>query len=749
MSFFVVNIALPVPLRRTFDYLPAANSQRQNYSSGQRVRVEFGRQILTGIVLETREQTDVPQNKLKPLLELLDQQAIIDAQSIGLCRWLANYYHHSLGEVLEHQLPVMLRRGCTLDEVNERVWQRSPDANPLLAERLKGAKQQALWQLFQQQGNWPHSDLTQQGFSLAQLKRLAELKLINEQQQLPLPSCQQQDHDEAAPHQLNNEQQKAVDQIGATLGQFKTSLLEGVTGSGKTEVYLQLISKALERGQQVLVLVPEIGLTPQTVQRFRARFSVPVALLHSGLNDRERLQGWRQMNEGGARILIGTRSAVFTPIPDLGLIILDEEHDASFKQQDGLRYSARDFALVRAHKAGTPVVLGSATPSLETLQNALTGKYLHLKLTQRAGNAKPPAMKLHSILHQPLTAGFAQPVLANMQKNLQAGKQVLVFINRRGFAPLLACRQCGWMAECRRCDARLTLHQLPPHLHCHHCDFQQGIPGHCPSCHSPEIEPIGQGTERIEQQLAELFTEFPVRRVDRDTVRNKQAFDALFDDIHNGGPCILVGTQMLAKGHHFPDVTMVVVMDSDAGLFSADFRGMEHSAQLILQVAGRAGRAESPGEVWIQTLYADHPQLNLLLNDGYHALALSLLQERQAQQLPPFSHMALLRSECEDRHQAQQLLQYARAFIQDFQRHQHQQHDRQGIQLRHEAVNLMGPFPAIMERRAGRYRQQLQLYAKDRPALHQVANALVQYLEQIKGFNKVRWHLDIDPLDTL
>lgn len=736
MSFFVVETALPLPLRRVFDYLPLADEPESAYRPGQRVRVEFGRQLLMGIVTGTRQHSEVPQNKLRPLLERLDDEPLIDDNGLALCRWLADYYHHSLGEVLEHMIPTMLRRGCALSEADELVWQATGNEP---ASPLRGAKQQALLQLFSEQPRWPHSALTAQGFSLAQLRRLQDAGVISESQQLPLPPLMLERQQF---HTLNPQQQSALKTLSAELGHFRACLLEGVTGSGKTEVYLRLIEEAIQQGKQALVLVPEIGLTPQTVRRFQARFSVPVALLHSGLNDRERLQGWRQAREGGARILIGTRSAVFTPLPDLGLIIIDEEHDGSFKQQDGLRYSARDFALVRAHKAGVPIVLGSATPSLETLHNALSGKYLHVKLTQRAGNARPPGMKLHSILHQPLTAGFAQPVLAKMQQHLDNNKQVLVFINRRGFAPLLACRDCGWMAECRRCDARMTLHRMPPHLHCHHCDFQQGIPAICPQCGGSHVEGIGQGTERIEEQLAGLFPATTIRRVDRDTVRNKQAFDELYDDIHDGGSCILVGTQMLAKGHHFPDVTMVVILDADAGLFSSDFRGMEHSAQLICQVAGRAGREDSPGEVWIQTLYADHPQLNLLLDSGYHALALSLLQERQHQILPPYSHMALLRSECEDRIQAQQLLQEARAFMQNW---LHQQHPNS----RQAPVTLLGPFPAIMERRAGRFRFQLQLYANERKALHQLAHVLVQFLESHKGLHKVRWNLDIDPIDTL
>ncbi|ASP38366.1 primosomal protein N' [Bacterioplanes sanyensis] len=730
MPFFVVDVALPVPLQRSFDYLPCAEDARSDYQPGQRVRVNFANQLLTGVVLGTREQSDVAANKLKSLLQRLDDQPLFDAETLQLSLWLAQYYHHTQGEVLDLMMPAMLRKGSRLDEVDERHWRRLAAANE---PTLRGSKQQALWQLFEQQSLWPHQQLTSRGFTQAQLQRLQTLQLIEPLQLLPLPSAADEQQPALA---LNAQQQQALDQLRCS--QFSVSLLEGVTGSGKTEVYLQWIAQLLQHQRQILVLVPEIGLTPQTLKRFRQRFSEPVVALHSGLNDRERLQGWRAAAEGKARIVIGTRSAVFTQMPELGAIIIDEEHDASFKQQDGLRYSARDFAVVRAHQRDIPILLGSATPSLESLHNALIGKYQHIKLTQRAGNAKPPGMMLHSLLHQPLTAGFAQPVLQRMHDTLQAGQQVLVFLNRRGYAPLLACNHCGWMAECRRCDARLTLHQWPHHLHCHHCGHQQAVPAVCPSCHQPGLESIGQGTEKVQQQLLELFPNWPIRRVDRDTVRGKQAFDQLYDDIHDGGPCILVGTQMLAKGHHFPDVTLVVVLDADAGLFSSDFRGMEHSAQLILQVAGRAGRAEMPGEVWIQTLYADHPQLNLLLDNGYHALALSLLQERQQRQLPPYTHLALLRAESEDRHQAEQLLQHTRQHVQHWQ--------RQHPQVR---VSLVGPFPAIMERRAGRFRQQLQVHANERQALHQVLHQIIHYLQQQRLPRQLRWHLDVDPIDTL
>ncbi|MFK4754462.1 primosomal protein N' [Oceanobacter antarcticus] len=755
MPFYVVQVAVPVPLRRCFDYLPPAGEQEDTWKPGQRVRVNFGQQLLTAIVVGTAHTTDVPTGKLKPLLERLDDEPLLDASQLTLGRWLARYYHHSPGDVLELMIPALLRRGGSLQEAQEQSWAilpqidsepqtSEPQTNPELLSKpktaLRGKQQQALWQCFQQQPVWTHAKLTAQGFTLAQLRRLAELGLIETLQRLPIPAIAPLRRDDLP---LNEEQHKALMQLNQQLGRFQPSLLEGITGSGKTEVYLQHLKQVLQRGQQVLVLVPEIGLTPQTVQRFRERVDVPVALMHSGLNDRERLQAWCQCRDGSARILIGTRSAVFTPLPDLGLIILDEEHDGSFKQQDSVRYSARDFAMVRAKQAKIPIVLGSATPSLESLHNALTGRYLHLKLTQRAGNAKPPGMKLHSILHQPLTFGLAQPVIAKMQQHLDANRQVLVFINRRGYAPLMACQECGWLAECRRCDARLTLHQSPLHLHCHHCDFQQAVPGFCPNCHSDKIRALGQGTERLQDELSMLFPHVPSTRVDRDTARNKQAFDGLLQDIHAPGKRLLIGTQMLAKGHHFPAVTMVVIVDADAGLFSADFRGMEHTAQLILQVAGRAGRAEHPGEVWIQTLYADHPQLNLLIDNGYHALALALLQERQQQQLPPYSHMAMLRAESPQRHLAEQLLQLARQFLQQ----QSAQCRNQPDQL--SPLVLVGPFPAIMERRAGRFRQQLQLFSGERTGLHSVLDPLVDFLHQQKGFHQVRWHLDIDPQDTL
>ena len=743
---YYLRIALPVPLRRHFDYLPVANTAASSYEIGSRVRVPFGRQQLIGFVLSIVTDTDVPVDKLKSITESLDSGTLVSPHILELCKWLSSYYHHPLGEVLDLAIPVLLRKGGQISDIAEPHWRVCVNENAVNTRVITGKKQLALWQLFQQQPHWRHKDLTQQGFAKAQLDRLSNLGLVESYLQLPAPHCGPASQSALT---LNGEQASAVDKISEQLGKFHVALLDGITGSGKTEVYLQLIAKTIARGKQALVLVPEIGLTPQTLRRFQARFDVPVVMMHSNLNDKERLIAWHQCNQNQAKILIGTRSAIFTPLPSLGLIIIDEEHDGSFKQQDGLRYNARDFAIKRAHKESLPIVLGSATPALETLHNAYSHRYSHHKLTIRAGNAKPPKIKLHSILHQPLEFGLALPVVDKIKQHLNTGQQVMIFINRRGFAPTLACRDCGWMAECIHCDARMTIHQYPPHMHCHHCDHQVSIPRLCPNCNSLQIEALGQGTERIEENLHKLFPGSDIKRVDRDTVRTKDAFDHLFDEIHKGEPCILVGTQMLAKGHHFPDVTMVVILDADSGLFSADFRGMEKTAQLILQVAGRAGRGDKLGEVWIQTLYADHPQLNLLLEGGYHGLAANLLQERKHIQLPPYSYMALLRTECSDKNLAEQVQNQAREFVQSW-LNQYWQGSLLAIQetqVDTTPVTLLGPFPAPMERRNGRFRQQMQIMSHERNALHRVLGPLSHFLEGLKGIQKVRWNLDIDPID--
>ncbi|MGB2421456.1 MAG: primosomal protein N', partial [Porticoccaceae bacterium] len=532
------------------------------------------------------------------------------------------------------------------------------------------------------------------------------------------------------PLSLYQSQQTAVDAIDSH--GFTTYLLDGVTGSGKTEIYLQCIEKVLRYGRQALVLIPEISLTPQTEKRFRDRFNVPIVTLHSGLSDKQRLDAWVQAKSGQARIVMGTRSAIFTPMHTPGLIVLDEEHDQSYKQQEGFRYSARDLAVIRAQQEAIPVILGSATPSLESLNNCQQQRYQHLQLNTRVGEAQQPDWHLIDLRSQQTESGIAHATLTAIGAALQRNQQVLVFLNRRGFAPALVCHQCGWSADCHQCDAKLTVHRARGRLICHHCDYQQSIPRQCPSCHTEQLIAAGEGTERSEAYLQQCFPNSKVLRVDRDSTRRKGAMQAVFDIANSGEPCILVGTQMLAKGHHFANISLVAVLDADSGLFSADFRGHERMGQLLTQVAGRSGRGNSRGQVLIQTHQPDHPLLALLMTQDYRHFAQQLLAQRQISQLPPFQHMAILRAESTRANQAEEFLRMARQLATT-------------IKPPSPDLRYLGPLPAMMEKRAGRFRYLLQLEASQRSDLQQLITQLAPQLENHRGSRGLRWSIDIDP----
>jgi len=530
---------------------------------------------------------------------------------------------------------------------------------------------------------------------------------------------------------LNPEQQVAVAQVQAALDVFQVFLLDGVTGSGKTEVYLQVIQAVLQAGKQVLVLVPEIGLTPQTIQRFRARFATSVLALHSGLTERERLNAWIAAKSGQAQIIIGTRSAVFTPLPHLGLIIVDEEHDLSFKQQDGFRYHARDMAIMRAHLNKIPIVLGSATPALETMFNAQQGKFRYVCLPHRAGNALLPTFHVVDIRNQTLEQGLSPTLLQMMQEHLARDEQVMLFLNRRGYAPVLLCHACGWMVDCKRCDMRMTYHKSTARLHCHHCEMQKKIPVVCEACGEKTLQAVGVGTERLEDVLKKYFPKHSIARIDRDNTQRKGSMEKLLTNIQAGLHHILIGTQMLAKGHHFPNVTLVAIVDADGGFFSSDFRAFERMGQLLLQVAGRAGRVNKPGKVVMQTHHPDHPLLFQLFNDRYQQFASTLLQERAAACLPPYAHIALVRAEAfEDKH--------VLAFLTEA---------KTLMQAAGFSLQILGPVPAPMPRRAGRYRAQLLLQAKQRAHLQQFLKQVLPDIEKIPSKHRVRWSLDVDPVE--
>ncbi len=723
----ILEVAVPSPLLRRFDYLAPAGAAAQ---PGMRVVVTFGQRKVVGVVMAVRNHTEVPAGRLKTAILLPDAGPVLDTDMMALLGWAARYYHHPIGEALTTALPVLLRKPEPAPEPDRRRWRLTNTGREQSAAAPGRAvrQRQVLGELAQHPQGLPREALPAPRSVLDALEKKGWIACFETSGDVLPPAhalC-------AEPHPLNAAQQQAVDTIIGTANQYSAFLLEGVTGSGKTEVYLQAITPLLEAGRQVLILVPEIGLTPQLVERFSTRFAADIAVLHSGLNDRERLDAWRAAASGQAGIVIGTRSAIFTPLARPGLIIVDEEHDASLKQQDGFRYSARDLAVWRARRQNIPVVLGSATPSLESLLNVKQQRYQRLHLPERAGSAASPPLKILDLRGQPMRSLLSAALLDAMRQHLANDGQVLLFLNRRGFAPVLLCHDCGWIAECRRCDARMTLHRHSGELRCHHCGSQRRAETVCPTCDNDDLLAVGEGTERIEQALQGYFPDETVLRIDRDTTRRKGSLEAALADAQSGRARILLGTQMLAKGHHFPHVTLAAILDADQGLFSADFRASERMAQLIVQVAGRAGRADKPGEVVIQTHHPEHPLLHQLISGGYPAFAEAALREREDAWLPPFASLALLRAEATRADCPRNFLQRARELAEP---------------VCGDQVQLWGPVAAPMERRAGRYRAQLMVQAQKRADLQQLLTRWIPLLEGEKSARQVRWSIDVDPMD--
>jgi primosomal protein N' (replication factor Y) len=729
-STLIFEVAVPSPLYRSFDYRAPGTSGHHLPVPGTRLLVPFGQRRVVGILLAIKQGSDLPAGKLKQVLEILDTEPVLGSDLMKLLGWAAHYYHHPIGETLATALPVLLRKPASRPDMHVMVWKLTDTGRQHSLENLARAPRQAavLRMLAEHAQGLEREALS---VPLEVLKKLQHKGWI---QRIELAQIQTERivNPSDTQHALTVQQQAAANAVQSCLNSFHAFLLEGVTGSGKTEVYLRSIEPLLQERKQVLVLVPEIGLTPQLVERFRQRFAVDIAVLHSGLNDSQRLHAWQRAASGAALLILGTRSAIFTPLKNPGLIIVDEEHDTSLKQQDGFRYSARDLAVWRARQLNIPVLLGSATPSLESLYNVQQGRYQLLDLPERAGKALAPSMRLLDLRRQTMSNLLSAALLEAMDAHLNKGGQILLFLNRRGFAPVLLCHACGWVAECRRCDARMTLHQRSGELRCHHCGSQRRIDAFCPACGSSELLGIGEGTERIEQALQERFPDIPILRIDRDTTRRKGELEAALSAAETGTARILLGTQMLAKGHHFPGVTLAAILDADQGLFSTDFRASERMAQLIIQVAGRAGRAERPGEVMIQTHHPDHPLLLQLVESGYPAFARAALEERQEALLPPYASMALLRAEATSAEQPKAFLETARELAEPSQS---------------ETLQLWGPVAAPMERRAGRYRAQLLIQARHRSELQQLLKLWIPQFEAIKDSRRVRWSIDVDPVD--
>lgn len=719
----IVEVALAIPKRRYFDYLLPGNS---SLTTGCRVLVPFGPRKLVGIVTQVKTTSDFALNKLKPVLSVLDQQPVFSDNLLKLLSWSASYYQHPHGDVLATALPVNLRKGEPAELKASKQWQLTELGCTTSVDSLsnQAQKQKQLLQKLKLSEPIQHKE-----FSPAIYKALAEKQLIQQVEVQPKLNHNWQQQIELSPVPTPNVEQALVITALQQQNHFQCNLLEGVTGSGKTEVYLQSIEPVLRQGKQVLILVPEIGLTPQTVSRFEKRFNLDVGVLHSNLNDSQRLEVWLKAKAGALGIIIGTRSAVFTPLANPGMLIVDEEHDSSFKQQDGFRYHARDLAAMRAHIEDIPLLLGSATPSLESLNNALMGKYQHFQLQQRAANASLPKYQLLDIKNQPLHFGLAMPMQQRIRQHLQAGDQVMLFLNRRGYSPAIICHDCGHVEQCLRCNKSYTLHQQLNKIQCHHCGTAKPIPRQCKECGSHQLNSLGIGTEQLEQGLQQLFPEARAVRIDSDSVRGKDKLHQLLDDINHNRYQLLLGTQILAKGHHFSNVTLVVILDVDGALFSADFRAAEQLAQLITQVAGRAGRASKPGEVWLQTHHPEHPLLQDLVNNGFQHFARFALQERQQANLPPYHYQALFKAES---HQAQKAFDFLLQVSQ---------------LVSSQQVMLIGPLPALMEKRQGRYRMQLLLQSQQRSALQQVLQQLLPQVEDLPLASQIRWSLDVDPQD--
>jgi len=725
----LLSIAVPSPLHRSFDYLPPPAIDTAALAPGMRVRVPFGARTTIGVLLDVTQESRIDRARLKRALAILDQAPVLPPDVLEMARWASAYYQYPIGETLSAALPALLRRGQQPTDADQTGWRVTAAGASVDPDTLRRAPRQAalLRQLQVRPQGVPRTELESTPETLRNLQAKGWIEACT----LTFNEGRESTPREAG-HVLNAGQQAAVDAVRAALDGFAAFLLEGVTGSGKTEVYLQVIDDVIKQGHQALVLVPEIGLTPQLVERFRRRFGVPLAVLHSALSDRERLAAWRRAGSGEAHVVIGTRSAIFTPLARPGVLVVDEEHDASLKQQDGLRYSARDLAVWRARRLNVPVVLGSATPSLESLFNAAQARYRPLILPERTGSAGLPAYEILDLRRQPLEHGLSRGMLARIGGHLADGGQVLLFLNRRGYAPTLICHDCGWVAGCTRCDARMTVHQGDGRLRCHHCGSERPIDTVCPACGGADLRPLGLGTERVEQALAEHFPEVERLRIDRDTTRRKGELASRLHQARSGRARLLLGTQMLAKGHHFPDVTLVGILNVDQGLFGIDFRAGERMAQLIIQVAGRAGRRERRGHVVIQTHHPEHPLLLTLVRQGYPAFARVALAEREAARLPPASHIALLRAEATDATLPVDFLDRVRRRLGD-----------PGT----TDVEVWGPVPAGMERRAGHYRAQLLLQSDRRGSLQRVLAALVRELEQDKAARKVRWSVDVDPAD--
>lgn len=742
---FYIDVALPVPLRKTFAYLPIEGTKPDDYIPGARVKVPFGKsnRHCVGVIdkistdLSSLKNNNFDSSKLKKITSLLDSENVITNEISNLIKFSADYYHYFLGEIYSACMPKHIRAGEQVSDFYNKLVTLNTDSNFILSQKNLSKPQKKLFDLLKEHNNsLSLFSLNQFGIKNSTITSLTKknwifLKDIDAEN---IKSNNTHNMLCDGPLILNGEQAIAVDTISNNLDEFNSYLLYGITGSGKTEVYLHLINQVLKNQKQVLVLVPEIALTPQTIKRFSSRFNVRIALIHSKVYANTKTHDWLAAKDGDAKIIIGTRSGVFTPIKNLGLIIIDEEHDQSFKQQEGFKYNGRDLAIIRAKQLNIPILLGSATPSLESVANVINSKYKLLKLTERAGNSSLPQIKLLNTKQKKLNASLSEELINQIKLKLKQDQQVMLFLNRRGFAPVIKCNSCNWGGICDRCNVYYTLHKSDNSMVCHYCMNAKKMPQSCPECGSIDLNAYGVGTEQIEEYINKLFPKYKCIRIDRDTTRKKGELDTYLKQIHSNEPMILLGTQMLAKGHHFPNVTLVAILDVDSSLFSTDFRAAERITQLIIQVAGRAGRGDKKSEVIIQTMQPEHEVLQNILSKDYWQIACELYDIRKLANQPPCANWVLIRAESYDLNKTMVFLKSFLGLIQK-------------IQTSEDfVIKTMGPILAPRVKKAGLFRGQLLLSSNERANLHKFMKKILNHVESLEQ-GSVRWTLDVDPQD--
>ena len=718
-------IAVPSPLHRVFEYLPPS-ATKMTPQPGARVKVPFAGRDVIGIFLEERRSELPAATALKCVETLLDSELpLLGSDQLQLLRWLSEYYLIPQGETLQLGLATRERKGrsawtAEADYIGLTHGTETIDKIPTRASKQRAAVQ------FIGEHTVPIASLTKAGFSAAVISALIKSGLVEKK------LAEQPAYSPKSTVKLTEVQREICTTLRAQMTGFKPHLLEGVTGSGKTEIYIECIKEVIAKGHQALVIIPEIGLTPQTKQRFEAALGCEVPLIHSALTEAERSRTWAMARSGAAHVVLGTRSSVFCSFRQLGLIVVDEEHDPSFKQQDHPRYSARDVAVKRAQICNCPIIMGSATPSLETIANCDQGRYQHHALMQRPHGSALPYISLIDTRGLALSSGLSDEAIDQIRCALERKEQALLFINRRGFAHSLQCEDCGWVADCQHCDSSMAVHRTPPHLSCHYCNTKTSTPTYCHNCNSTRLTSRGIGTEQLEILMNRHFSTTPVFRIDSDNIKNMETLSQALHGIASAESAVLLGTQMLSKGHDFPRVTCVVVIDADSLLYSPDFRAEERLLQLLVQVAGRAGRSSLSGKVLIQTRSPDHPMMQQLVERSYSDQARSLLLRRDELRLPPKGAMGLIRS---DSKQEKDAIDFLDAL-------------REQLPI-HDEVRLIGPMPTLMTRRANMYRYQIIVQAQTRRAVHSLLEAARDIGSQQKLGRKVSWFVEIDPTETL